>query len=988
MELLEQKTPAYERGRSVYGPNDHEFERKGRTMSALRAGSVVGLLLVLGGLPWVVAFGALPSNGTAQQNSVALASLFDIMLNAAYATLATRLYELVRLHFGQIAMIRRWRKAPGTVQAALAAAVVAIAAAVVNVGLGLLLLASTLEGQDHYNQLRSWTPVSDGLVAILLSLLVVLVLRSPADSKKAAERAAAGVRPETIRVGDDEPPVQEEGLMTPTEGDVICCSGGGIRSASFSLGALQVLNDAGVYADARAVLGVSGGGYIASAMHVVRARSDEVLAPQPFDPGSPEVAWLGRNSRYLFASLQVATSAGLTLAFGIGVNVFLLGVALLLAASWLGWFYATSGGISAWNDDQAVALQFVGNWGFLHWTWLLFLAVGILWVGANALDRVVRVPWIRGLRESLASAVWVVLPIVLVTHGVPRLLVAVHNYTTVRDNPLARLLSLLGFSHADPASAANASGLSLGVVLISVSAVVTAVRRPLKDVGKLPGPLRRALTAVVNVVLPWTAVGVLGIVAVLVLVRRIAGVVSNGGDLGPWSAWVWIAVTMLLLRLLTDANRTSLHTFYRERLSRAFMLERLPDNKVQQVPYVEPLRFSQLRSGRPELMSCAVANVSDGDLVPTDRNCVPFVFTHDWIGISDETFPSKSRAPSILFERAADRRCRLVTVPAAMAISGAAISPLAGRFTRSFAPYRAVLALANARLGVWVPNPLWMDVRSQERRLVRLRQKDDLRAALMLKPDDKRSAYLDELSEEVSKRNRRWLLSIKHDLGVTAGTPGDAPDRTSTGVDPAAANRASIWEVAQDVIAAVRDQPFAFRLMKEAFGRTSVYDRFLYVTDGGHFDNLGLVEALRLKPKRVFVIDASSDTEDSFTVLASAIATARIDLGCEIAIDIDPMRRGTSTARRAWASGTATYPDKQQTTVHFVKAIVTKQLPPDLVSYAATNPAFPRTSTGQQLYGEFDLEAYRTLGRAGTLALVESLRRKGELVPVAESDVT
>jgi hypothetical protein len=324
MELLERKTPAYERGRSTYGPNDHEFERKGRTTSALRAGSAVGLLLVLGGLPWAVAIGALPSNGTAQQNSVALASLFDVMLNAAFATLATRLYELVRLHFGHIAMIRRWRKAPGTVQAALAAAAVAIAAAAVNVGHGLLLLASTLEGQDHYNQLRSWTPVSDGLVAILLSLLVVLVLRSPAAAKKAADEAAAEGRPETIRASDDEPPVQEAGMMTPTEGDVICCSGGGIRSASFSLGALQVLNDAGVYADARAVLGVSGGGYIASAMHVVRARSKEVLEPQAFDPGSPEVAWLRRNSRYLFGSLQVATSAGLMLAFGIAVNVFLL----------------------------------------------------------------------------------------------------------------------------------------------------------------------------------------------------------------------------------------------------------------------------------------------------------------------------------------------------------------------------------------------------------------------------------------------------------------------------------------------------------------------------------------------------------------------------------------------------------------------------------------------------------------------------------------
>ena len=34
-------------------------------------------------------------------------------------------------------------------------------------------------------------------------------------------------------------------------------------------------------------------------------------------------------------------------------------------------------------------------------------------------------------------------------------------------------------------------------------------------------------------------------------------------------------------------------------------------------------------------------------------------------------------------------------------------------------------------------------------------------------------------------------------------------------------------------------------VFKEMFGFTSMNDRFLYVTDGGHYDNLGLTELLR-----------------------------------------------------------------------------------------------------------------------------------------------
>ena len=48
----------------------------------------------------------------------------------------------------------------------------------------------------------------------------------------------------------------------------ICCSGGGIRSAAYNLGALQALDEAGVLRRADYLSAVSGGSFIASAYAV------------------------------------------------------------------------------------------------------------------------------------------------------------------------------------------------------------------------------------------------------------------------------------------------------------------------------------------------------------------------------------------------------------------------------------------------------------------------------------------------------------------------------------------------------------------------------------------------------------------------------------------------------------------------------------------------------------------------------------------------
>src|SRR5258705_12390128 len=98
----------------------------------------------------------------------------------------------------------------------------------------------------------------------------------------------------------DQRPVSE---ADGTDSWAICCSGGGIRSASYCLGALQWLEQAGFLKKAKLIVGVSGGGYIASSRALVAHGLDEggfaadpVTMP-PYEPRTPAEGQLRDNTR-------------------------------------------------------------------------------------------------------------------------------------------------------------------------------------------------------------------------------------------------------------------------------------------------------------------------------------------------------------------------------------------------------------------------------------------------------------------------------------------------------------------------------------------------------------------------------------------------------------------------------------------------------------------------------------------------------------------
>ncbi len=73
-----------------------------------------------------------------------------------------------------------------------------------------------------------------------------------------------------------------------------------------------------------------------------------------------------------------------------------------------------------------------------------------------------------------------------------------------------------------------------------------------------------------------------------------------------------------------------------------------------------------------------------------------------------------------------------------------------------------------------------------------------------------------------------------------------------------------------------------FALFREMLGATTDTSQAIYLSDGGHFENLGLYEMLRRRCQRIVVIDAGQDGECEFTDLGNAIRKARIDLDVEV----------------------------------------------------------------------------------------------------------
>jgi hypothetical protein len=152
-------------------------------------------------------------------------------------------------------------------------------------------------------------------------------------------------------------------------------------------------------------------------------------------------------------------------------------------------------------------------------------------------------------------------------------------------------------------------------------------------------------------------------------------------------------------------------------------------------------------------------------------------------------------------------------------------------------------------------------------------------------------------------------------------------------------------------------------LAREMLGRAGIAGPAVYLSDGGHFDNLGLYEMVRRGCRLIVVVDAGCDPQYDYADLGSTLRRIRIDLATEIVFDIRPVRA------RPWAIATITYPVGGPGTLLYLKPTLPDDARIDLTAYRAADSNFPFDSTADQMFTESQFESYRALGRDAAASL-------------------
>ncbi len=623
----------------------------------------------------------------------------------------------------------------------------------------------------------------------------------------------------------------------------------------------------------------------------------------------------------------------------------ILAVFALLGLWWRAatWMNAHAGDLSLWH---------LVVWGvpFVVLTYSIAAAVSV-GVSGDAMRELER-EWLARFFAALAK--WTALYTLL-------MLLIVYSHHLVEDLPVFISKEL----DADVPKAAVQSGLSgLWAVLSAIGAFL-ARRAPAAN-GGWAGWVRRALLAIAP------AVFILGLLVITIwatglAVHRVAealvpddgpasalpgylpffaGLQEKGGvpeaaDLlasdGYWSFAFLLGVLVLLLTVgwsrRVGVNDFSLHALYGNRLVRAYLgasnLERQAhpftgfDQRDNSVRMADLAPSPDRHRGPYLIINAAINLVSSRRLAWQKRKAASFTFTPMYCGYefceeNGGNDNGNTRTGGYTWTESYGG-ARGVSLGKAMTISGAAASPNMGYHSSPALTF--LMTAFNVRLGWWLPNP----ARSRRERPAR------------------------------------------------QGSPGATGWRT---VHKWWTERKRCAEYKR--LAARGPRMGLLYLITEAMGMTGADKRYVYLSDGGHFENLGLYELVRRRCHLVIACDAEADSELTFFGLGNAIEKCRTDLGVPIQIDVSQIRRNAASGRSHWhcAVGCIRYseadPGQHDGTLLYIKATLTGDEPQDVTTYAKTHHSFPHETTADQWFDETQFESYRALGEHSVLKVLRN----------------
>jgi hypothetical protein len=425
----------------------------------------------------------------------------------------------------------------------------------------------------------------------------------------------------------------------------LALSGGGIRSATFCLGVVQVLAKRGLLEDVDFLSTVSGGGYTGSFLTTtLGAGAAADLVGGPHGPDPMPVAQLRANAKYLTSanlwetwSKVTATVAGMLLNWTAPLLVVFL--AALVAAS----LRPERSLVRVWRPA--------------------FIAAGV----AVAVSLVFYGALTRGGQKATRAGGWTLAAI----SAIGAMIVTVWALTAGHQ-ALPRWLAVHW-----PISGVIAAVIGAGPAIIRYA-------RVLRD------PFVRTVALKVLLVIAALVIPVLGLAAFYwawdLGTAQAITLPALGTHLG---ISVLVAATVILAMValfVIDVNLTGPHRLYRDSLARAFLGGSDPSletmNGQSRAPY--------------HLINATVNLPSSQRISIRDRKGDFFLFSKHWCG-----------SVATGYARTKDWKVgsRAIDLKTAVAVSGAAASSHMGLM--SMPTLTALITFLNVRLGFWMPNPAY-----------------------------------------------------------------------------------------------------------------------------------------------------------------------------------------------------------------------------------------------------------------------------------------
>jgi predicted acylesterase/phospholipase RssA len=167
-----------------------------------------------------------------------------------------------------------------------------------------------------------------------------------------------------------------------------------------------------------------------------------------------------------------------------------------------------------------------------------------------------------------------------------------------------------------------------------------------------------------------------------------------------------------------------------------------------------------------------------------------------------------------------------------------------------------------------------------------------------------------------------------------------------------------------------------YYFIAEILGLLSEKRKSVYLTDGGHIENLGIYELLRRRCEVIIAVDAEADPQMAFGSFNILERYALIDMGVRIDLPWQQITKMSLTTGEAFddkgdapknngphcAVGEISYPDGRKGVLVYIKASLTGDENDAVIDYKKRYDDFPHETTLDQMFTEEQFEAYRALG--------------------------